>query len=127
MVVVLGERGDAPLRDGLAVWGDHHRYARDRPALPVAEHIQLICTTSFVIVSITMILTGTMRAYGAVVAPLVIMFLGLYPGRLGFYFVSRPMLDSEAVWWAYPVGSVLTVALTLGYYRFGKWRDAFRM
>ena len=97
------------------------------PALPVAEHIQLICTTSFVIVSITMILTGTMRAYGAVVAPLVIMFLGLYPGRLGFYFVSRPMLDSEAVWWAYPVGSVLTVALTLGYYRFGKWRDAFRM
>ena len=97
------------------------------PALPVAEHIQLICTTSFVIVSITMILTGTMRAYGAVVAPLVIMFLGLYPGRLGFYFVSRPMLDSEAVWWAYPVGSVLTVAVTLGYYRFGKWRDAFRM
>ena len=97
------------------------------PALPVAAHIQLICTTSFVIVSITMILTGTMRAYGAVVAPLVIMFLGLYPGRLGFYFVSRPMLDSEAVWWAYPVGSVLTVALTLGYYRFGKWRDAFRM
>ncbi|MCT2399707.1 MATE family efflux transporter [Novosphingobium mangrovi (ex Huang et al. 2023)] len=97
------------------------------PALPVAEHIQLICTTSFVIVSITMILTGTMRAYGAVVAPLVIMFLGLYPGRLGFYFLARPMIDSEAVWWAYPVGSVLTVALTLAYYRFGKWRDAFRM
>ncbi|KHK93615.1 multidrug transporter MatE [Novosphingobium malaysiense] len=97
------------------------------PALPIAEHIQLICTSSFVIISITMILTGTMRAYGAVVAPLAIMFLGLYPGRLGFYFAARPMLESEAVWWAYPVGSVVTVALTLSYYRFGKWRDAFRM
>lgn len=96
-------------------------------ALPVAEHIQLICTASFVIVSITMILTGTMRAYGAVVAPLVIMFLGLYPGRLGFYFLAHPAMGSEAVWWAYPVGSVFTVGLTLGYYRFGRWREAFRM
>ncbi|MEJ2458978.1 MAG: MATE family efflux transporter, partial [Novosphingobium sp.] len=97
------------------------------PAMPIAQHIQLICTTSFVIVSITMILIGTLRAYGAVVAPLVVMFLGLYPGRLGFYWLARPVIDSEAVWWAYPVGSVLTVALTLGYYRFGKWRSAFRM
>lgn len=97
----------------------------DSSALPIAEHIQLVCTTSFVIVSITMILTGTMRAYGAVVAPLVIMFLGLYPGRLGFYWLARPLIDSEAVWWAYPVGSVLTVALTVLYYRFGKWRDGF--
>ena len=97
------------------------------PAIPIGEHIQLVCTASFVIVSITMILTGTMRAYGAVLAPLVIMALGLFPGRLGFYWLARPLIDSEALWWAYPVGSVLTVALTLWYYRFGKWRGAFRM
>ncbi|WP_067737826.1 MATE family efflux transporter [Novosphingobium naphthalenivorans] len=96
-------------------------------AMPIAQHIQLVCTSSYVIVSITMILTGTMRAYGAVVPPLVIMFLGLYPGRLGFYWLARPLIDNEAVWWAYPVGSVLTVALTVGYYRFGKWRGAFSM
>ena len=99
----------------------------DSPAMPVAEHIQLVCTSSFVIVSITMILTGTLRAYGAVVAPLVIMFLGLYPGRIGFYFLAYPHIGSEAVWWAYPVGSVLTVALTLAYYRFGPWRRAFSL
>lgn len=97
----------------------------DSPAMPIAEHIQLICTASFVIVSVTMILTGTMRAYGAVAAPLVILFLGLYPGRLGFYYVAAPYLGGDAVWWAYPVGSALTVAITLAYYRMGKWRDAF--
>ena len=97
------------------------------PALPVAQHIQLVCTASFVIVSVTMILTGTMRAYGAVIAPLVIMFLGLYPGRLGFYALAYPHMGSEALWWAYPVGSALTVALTLAYYRIGRWRAAFRM
>jgi len=96
------------------------------PALPIAEHIQMICTASFVIVSITMIMTGTMRAYGAVAAPLVIMFMGLYPGRLGFYAIARPWLGSEAVWWAYPVGSGLTVLFTVIYYRMGKWREAYK-
>lgn len=96
------------------------------PAMPIAEHIQLVCTASFVIVSVTMILTGTMRAYGAVVAPLVVLFIGLYPGRLGFYAIARPFIGSEAVWWAYPVGSLLTVLLTLAYYRTGKWRAAFK-
>ncbi|MFC3213982.1 MATE family efflux transporter [Novosphingobium panipatense] len=99
----------------------------DSPAMPIAEHIQLVCTASFVIVSITMILTGTMRAYGAVVAPLVILFLGLYPGRLGFYAIAEPLIGSEAVWWSYPVGSGLTVLITVLYHRFGKWRDAFSM
>lgn len=97
----------------------------DSPAMPIAQHIQLVCTASFVIVSITMILTGTLRAYGAVVVPLIIMFLGLYPGRLGFYYLAYPLLGSEALWWSYPVGSALTVALTLAYYRWGKWRAAF--
>ncbi|GFE72537.1 MATE family efflux transporter [Novosphingobium sp. TCA1] len=97
----------------------------DSPAMPIARHIQLVCTASFVIVSITMILTGTLRAYGAVVVPLIIMFLGLYPGRLGFYYLAYPLIGSEALWWAYPVGSALTVALTLAYYRWGKWRAAF--
>jgi putative MATE family efflux protein len=97
----------------------------DSPAMPIARHIQFVCTASFVIMSITMILTGTLRAYGAVVMPLVIMFLGLYPGRLGFYYLAYPVIGSEALWWAYPVGSVLTVALTLIYYRWGKWRAAF--
>lgn len=99
----------------------------DSSALPIAEHIQLVCTASYVIMAITMILTGTMRAYGAVVAPLVILFIGAYPGRLGFYWLARPYLDSDAVWWSYPVGSVLTVALTVGYYRYGKWRQGFSM
>ncbi|WP_159978554.1 MULTISPECIES: MATE family efflux transporter [unclassified Novosphingobium] len=96
------------------------------PAMPIAEHIQLICTASFVIVSVTMIMTGTMRAYGSVVAPLVILFLGLYPGRLGFYALAVPYIGSEAVWWSYPVGSALTVLITLGYYRMGNWRAAYK-
>ncbi|MBT0666820.1 MATE family efflux transporter [Novosphingobium profundi] len=94
----------------------------DSPAMPIAEHIQLICTASFVIVSVTMIIQGTLRAYGIVIAPLVIMFLGLYPGRLGFYYLLHPALAGDAVWWSFPFGSVVTVGLTLAYYRLANWR-----
>lgn len=93
----------------------------DSPALPLARHIQFICTASFVIMSVTMILSGTMRAYGAVIAPMVAMFLGLYPGRLGFYALAYPHIGSEAVWWSYPVGSAITVVMSVGYYRLGGW------
>jgi putative MATE family efflux protein len=97
------------------------------PAMPIAEHMQLICTGSFVIMCVSMILSGTMRAYGAVVAPMVIMFVALYPARLGFYFLAYPRIGSEAVWWAYPAGSVVAATMTVVYYRSGKWRrpDAF--
>ncbi len=95
---------------------------RASPALPIAEHIQLICTASFVIISVTMILSGTMRAYGAVLVPLLIMFVALYPGRIGFYAIMHGRLGGEAVWWAYPAGSIISVSLTASYYVWGNWR-----
>jgi putative MATE family efflux protein len=115
----------------LIVLADHPLLALflgwESSALPIAEHIQLVCTGSFVIMCISMILSGTMRAYGAVLAPLVIMFVALYPARLGFYFLAYPHIGGEAVWWAYPAGSVVAATLTVAYYRSGKWRrpDAF--
>ncbi|VWX47022.1 MATE family efflux transporter [Novosphingobium sp. 9U] len=96
----------------------------ESPAMPIAQHIQLVCTGSFVIMCVTMILSGTMRAYGAVIAPMAIMFLALYPARLGFYYAAYPQLGGEAVWWAYPAGSVVAAGLTLAYYVWGKWRKA---
>jgi len=94
------------------------------PAMPIAQHIQLVCTSSYVIMCVTMILSGTMRAYGAVIAPMVIMFLALYPARLGFYYLAYPHIGGEAVWWSYPAGSAVAVLLTVGYYMRGNWRRA---
>jgi putative MATE family efflux protein len=94
------------------------------PAMPIAQHIQLVCTTSFVIMCVTMILSGTMRAYGAVIAPMAIMFVALYPARLGFYYLAYPRIGGEAVWWAYPAGSMVAVGLTVLYYVQGNWRRA---
>ena len=92
------------------------------PALPIAEHMQLICTWSFMLSGIMMILTGTMRAYGAVMLPLLVMFVSMYPARLGFYFAAHGQMGAEALWWSYPFGSFVAVGLTWLAYRSGGWR-----
>lgn len=105
---------DQPL---LAVFLGH-----DSPAIPIARHMQLICTWSFMLSGMMMVMTGTMRAYGAVISPLVIMFVSFYPARIGFYFVAYPVIGSDALWWAYPVSSLVAVGLTVLFYTRGGWR-----
>lgn len=91
-------------------------------AVPIAEHIQLICTWSFMLSGVMMALFSTMRAYGSVMMPLGVMFVALYPVRLGFYFLAFPRIGSEAVWWSYPAGSAASVVLAVLAYQFGPWR-----
>ena len=92
------------------------------PAVPLARHIQFIVTWSFLLMGVMMVLFSTMRAYGAVYAPLMIMFVALYPGRIGFYTLAYPMMGQEAVWWSFPFGSAISMSLALAYYRLGSWR-----
>jgi Na+-driven multidrug efflux pump len=95
-------------------------------AVPLARNIQFIVTWSFLLMGVMMVLFSTMRAYGAVLAPLVIMFIALYPGRVGFYVLAYPYIGQEAVWWSYPVGSVISAVSAVLYYRYGPWRGKVR-
>ena len=95
-------------------------------AVPLARHIQFIVTWSFLLMGVMMVLFATMRAYGAVYAPLVIMFVALYPGRIGFYTLAYPHIGQEAVWWSFPVGSVISAVTAVLYYRYGPWRSKVR-
>ncbi|HWU04784.1 MAG TPA: MATE family efflux transporter, partial [Novosphingobium sp.] len=95
-------------------------------AVPLAVHMQEIVSWSFALTGIMMIMTGTMRAYGAVFIPLVVMFLAMYPARLGFYFLTYRYIGSEALWWAYPFGSAWAVGLTALAYGRGGWRERYR-
>ena len=96
----------------------------DSPALPIARHIQLLATWSFLLFGIAMVLFATVRANGAVVAPLVILAIGLIPGRLGFAFLAQPWLGADALWLSYPVSTLLNLGLAIAYYKRGTWKQA---
>jgi putative MATE family efflux protein len=94
----------------------------DSPALPVAQHILLVTGWSYVLFGATTILSGVVRANGAVMAPLVIAAVSLLPVRLGFAVLVRPLMGVEALWWSFPLGFAVAFALTGVYYLHGGWR-----
>ena len=58
------------------------------PALPIARHIHLLATWNFLLFGVMMVLFATVRANGAVWAPLIILAVGLVPVRFGYIFVT---------------------------------------
>jgi putative MATE family efflux protein len=96
----------------------------DSPALPIAQHIQVIATWSFLLFGVTMVLFGTVRANGAVLGPLIILFIGLYPVRLGFALGAQPWLGPDALWASFPVSSFANMAMAIAFYLHGGWRKA---
>jgi Na+-driven multidrug efflux pump len=96
----------------------------DSAALPIARHIQLLATWSFLLFGVTMVVFGTVRANGAVIGPLIILAVGLYPVRLGFALGAYRWLGADALWLSFPVSSFANMAMALAFYRHGGWRNA---
>jgi putative MATE family efflux protein len=97
---------------------------QDSPAMPVARHIQLMATWSFIMFGITFILFGTVRANGAVWPPVMILVASLIPFRLGLAWALRPVWGADAIWLSFPVSSAVTMLLAIAYHRWGGWRNA---
>ncbi|KQS04738.1 MATE family efflux transporter [Sphingomonas sp. Leaf357] len=94
----------------------------DSPAIPIARHIQLISSWTFVMFGATMVLFSTVRANGATLAPLIILAISLYPVRIGFALLARPYIGADALWWAFPIGSAVSLGCAIWFYARGTWR-----
>lgn len=98
--------------------------ARSAESIEIARHIHLVVSWSFVLFGASFVLSGVVRATGAVLVPLLILFVSVWLARLPFAYALMPRLGADALWWSFPVGSVLSCILTGVYYRFGNWRAA---
>jgi Na+-driven multidrug efflux pump len=96
------------------------------PAVDLARHIQFLASWSYVMFGVTIVLFGTMRAGGVVIAPLIVLAIAMYPGRIGFYALMYRHIGMDALWLAFPVGSAIAVVLSIIAYRRPGWRDKAR-
>lgn len=99
----------------------------DSPVIPIARHIQLLGSWSFIIFGVTLVLFSTVRANGAVYAPLFILIMSVLVGRVGFAAALLPRYGTDVLWWSFPLGSAISLSLAIVYYRFGKWRSPSMM
>jgi putative MATE family efflux protein len=96
----------------------------DRSAVDIARHIHFIGSWSFVVFGVAFVLSSVVRATGAVVPPLIFLFVAMWLVRLPFAWALGPTLGADAIWWSFPLGSLTSMLLLLAYYRFGGWKKA---
>lgn len=93
-------------------------------ALGIATQMNRVVTGSFIFFGVSVALFGVVRATGAVIAPLIILTISLLVVRFPLAELFLERYRVQAVWWSFPVSSVLSCLLALLYYRFGGWRSA---
>lgn len=94
----------------------------DTNAIAIARRINLLASWSFLLFGISIVLSATVRANGAVIGPLVILAIAMFPVRFGFAYALEPSWGADAIWWSFPLGSLASMAMTIGYYLHGGWR-----
>lgn len=93
-------------------------------AMTIANHMQYRATWSFMLFGMAMIIFSTMRANGVVIIPLLIIFIALYPIRLGFYYLTYAKLGADAIWYSFPVGAFAAIFISFIYYKTNIWRKS---
>ena len=93
-------------------------------ALHTAEHLNRIAAWSFILLGVSMVLFGVVRATGAVFPPLVILSTSrcsacAFP--LACSLLDR--LQADAIWWSFPISSLVAVIMSVLYYKYGGWRS----
>ncbi len=67
----------------------------DGVAIGIAQHINVVVLWSFILFGFTIVIFGTVRATGAVMAPLVILFLSMWVIRLPFAWMLGPRIGAR--------------------------------
>lgn len=93
-------------------------------ALEHARHLNHIAVWSFLFFGATFVISGVVRATGAVIPPLLILGFALWGVRIPFAKLLQPALGADAIWWSFPVSSVCAMLMSLAYYRWGGWRKS---
>ncbi len=93
-------------------------------AVEIARHIHFVVSWSFVLFGVSFVLTSVVRATGAVLPPLLILLVALWAVRMPFAYALVSAHGADAIWWSFPVGSIVSLVLSVAYYRFGGWRRA---
>ena len=85
-------------------------------SLPIAIHINRIVLWGFIPFGVAFIFSGVVRATGAVIPPLLAMVISLWGVRVPMAIWLEPHLGADAIWLAFPLGSLTTLVLAIGYF-----------
>lgn len=113
------------------IWLDRYSLALFLPegsaSFEIARHLNHIAIWSFLFFGVTFVISGVVRATGAVIPPLLILGFALWGIRVPFATLLQPVIGIDALWWSFPVSALCSMLMSMAYYRWGGWRRARMM
>jgi Na+-driven multidrug efflux pump len=94
------------------------------PSLEIAAHLNRIILWSFVMFGVSMVLSGVVRAAGAVIAPLLFLFVALWVIRVPLSFWAAERYGPDGIWWSFALSAFLSMIMSVAYYLHGGWKRA---
>jgi putative MATE family efflux protein len=94
------------------------------PALDIALHINNVVLWSYLLFGMAMVLSGVVRAAGAVMVPLIVLFIALWLVRLPMSWALMPSWQADGIWWSFSTSGVVALCLIGVYYLRGSWKQA---
>ncbi len=91
-------------------------------ALQTAEHLNRIAAFSYVLLGVSMVIFGVVRATGAVFPPLIILTVSLLGVRFPLASALLDTWHADAIWWSFPISGLIALGMSLAYYKYGHWR-----
>ncbi|MFZ4741349.1 MAG: MATE family efflux transporter [Bacteroidales bacterium] len=83
----------------------------------------LVIVSSFYIVFSTMfVIGGVMRGAGDTLIPMFITLFALWVVRIPMAYFLAPRFGVIGIWWAIPIGWIIGMTLSYGYYLTGRWK-----
>lgn len=92
-------------------------------ALNIAVEINHYVLWGWIPFAITFVLFGVVRATGAIIPPMIVLFISLWLVRVPFAQYFDNIIGREAIWWSFPLGTFGSALLAFLYYRYGAWRS----
>ena len=92
------------------------------PAIAIGDHINWLIGWTFVPMGISMVLTSIVRSNGAVVVPLLILFVSVIVLRMTIGFSLHPAYGADAIWWSFMASTTTSAIMAIAYYLHGGWR-----
>jgi putative MATE family efflux protein len=93
----------------------------DQRSLEIAKQIVSTTFWSYILLSGTFVLTGTVRAAGSVVVPLLITVLTLWGIQIPLAYYWGGQYGLEKLWWSFPAAFIPSIVLHSIYYLSGRW------
>ena len=92
------------------------------PAIEIGAHINTILGWTHVFLGVSTIVTSLVRSNGAMMWPLINLFVSAVLLRFSIGVLGHPYWGADAIWASFGAHALVSTFWSLGYYRWGRWR-----